>query len=220
MNIPPNNDVFYAISQMKNLEELRIELTNITEIPSYAFKSLQNKLKIVCISGINLKTINSFAFYNLNFLTNIHIEYSSIHNIPSDAFSFRTESNETISITLDSILINGTNINANCLQYIGRPVVLQYYCDDRNPSSLCSITYLDENIFENFLNSNQINKIVKYSDGDHLKIDCNDCRSYWLMKNTKMIDRIEGLKCSNSNQFTDKNNFRNCTDRKLKIFYK
>ncbi len=140
-------------------------------------------------------------------MTFIGLCYSSIHSIPSEAFNyFRTESNETLTIVIDGFLFNGTNIDTNALQNIGRPTVLRYNCFQIS----CQRYYLEQKIFQNFLNSNINNKIEPQANS-HLLIDCNDCRSYWITKNTKLIDRIEGLNCTNGKQLMDIENFQNCT---------
>jgi hypothetical protein len=215
INNPPKYDIFNSVSKMKNLEKLTINETNITEFPSYAFKPIngyQNKLISITIGGSNTKTVNNNTFYNLNSLQYIDIYLSPIHNIsiPSEAFNFRSESNETISIILDSFLFNGTIIDPNCLQNIKRPVELYYVCGFVHAAK-CQITYLEKNVFLTFLNSNPKNKIMPYTiSAQTLNIDCDNCRSYWITKNTAPIDRIEGLNCNNGKRFEDSTNFAKC----------
>ncbi len=56
---------------------------------------------------------------------------------------------------------------------------------------------------------------MPYSGADSLKIDCDDCRSYWLRKNTKLIDSINSLNCLNGKPFIDSTNFAKCAEMKF-----
>ncbi len=40
--------------------------------------------------------------------------------------------------------------------------------------------------------------------------DCDDCRSYWLKKESKYNNRTDLWKCSNGKNYTDETNFAKC----------
>ena len=60
--------------------------------------------------------------------------------------------------------------------------------------------YLDQNLFQPFLMSNNENTIVSYSS----KFNCSDCRNNWIIKNQDLFQRIDfrikgpRVKCSNN----------------------
>jgi hypothetical protein len=195
---------------MKYLESLELASTQIEEIPSFAFRPIngyQTKLKTVRIYGQKLKKINDNAFYDLDNISFIDISPNSIISIPLNAFHFRKESKEIISIALGIQWhqLNGSKIETSALSNINRPVRLHFYCGIAD----CKITYLDEKIFAKFLDVNPLNNIQPlYSN--NLIIDCHDCRSFWIQENLKCLERIVRLKCSNRKAFTDSNNFSKC----------
>lgn len=209
INNPPKYDIFKSLSKFKNLNDLYVINTNITEIPSNAFTPIngfQDNLTELRISGHNLVNISSNAFYNLNSLSDLDIHYSSIKTIPSNAFHFHSESNNTIDIKIDSNLLNGSHIETDALITIGRPVILDIICERYN----CKIDYLDQKIIEPFLRMNPKNNITCYNK---FQIDCTDCRNFWMVKNHNYINKqqITDINCNNGYYILNDKNFKNCT---------
>ena len=119
-----------------------------------------------------------------------------MHYIPKNAFNFKNPSNETLYLSLFENPINSTSFAFNSLINSKRPIRLNM--------SFTNITYLDEKIFLPFFVKN--NKNLLYLFG--VKIDCMDCRNYWLIKYKEYISRISQMKCSNGNQILNKKNFK------------
>jgi len=220
INSLPNHDFFLMLSLMKNIERIHIFETDILEIPSYAFRPIegyQNKLKILDISGHKLRELGNYPFYDLNSLTKLRLSLSSIDYIPSNAFNFRTDSKESLDIYLDYYLFDGnySDIEKNALLNIERPTTLYAF---RKDSDFYVIQFLDEKIFSPFFDMNENNRIIFNKsivtvDGKYVEniwLNCNDCRSYWILKNRKYLERIEGLACINDISLLDNNNFLNC----------
>ncbi len=101
--------------------------------------------------------------------------------------------------------MNGTSFEIGSLNNLKRPTELIL---GENPN----LTYLDQNIFQPFLDSNVENKITLEEETIHEKtsFDCDDCRSYWLKKDSKYRNRINLKLCSNGKSYTDNANFAKC----------
>jgi hypothetical protein len=66
------------------------------------------------------------------------------------------------------------------------------------------ISYLDQTVFQLFFNDNN-NNIININS-----LDCEDCRSFWLFKNTTYSQSL-GISCSDGKMFLNNNNFKKCT---------
>lgn len=199
-----NNDIFGIFSKFSNLESLTIDNSRVEVIPSLAFRPLngyQNKLKFIKISGSLRKVMNN-AFYNLNSLSYLNIGNNSIDILQSEALKFRT-SEQYIGIVLDCNLFNASNVEENAYKNINRPVLLY----DEN--EFCWLTYFDEKIFGPFFDNNSFNRIKAHDSASHIAIDCDDCRSVWLLKE-EYLNRIDGLICNNGRNINDASSFTNC----------
>ncbi len=205
-NRPPKYDFFIMLSLMKNINAISIYGNNITEVPSYAFKPIlgnQNKLKFLNIHGEeNLRLVNDYAFYNLGSLTHLGIYANSKNYIFPNAMNFHKDSNELLHVFLDSFYFNGSYLGNNTFSNTRRPTVLHSDCRKYS----CQLSFLNENVFSHFFSLNIKNRI----DFTNHLIDCDDCRSYWLRKNVTHFERIDGLSCTNGNNFLNNNNFINC----------
>jgi hypothetical protein len=52
------------------------------------------------------------------------------------------------------------------------------------------VTFLDQHVFEEFFIKDQRNQLILYT------VDCNDCRSYWLVKTEKYSSQTGLMRCS------------------------
>ncbi len=201
---PPHYDIFFSISLMLNIERVVIENTNLTKIPSNAFRpvnGVQNKLSLLYIhQSSSIREIGNYPFYYLPNLIELSIEITSIDFIPSNAFHFQKEFNQTIRIWLDGLKLNGSSFALHSLDFLKRPAVLIF-------DGSQEMTYLNESIFAPFFEVNASNKVDLE---ENFQLDCDDCRSYWINKESKYIDRIKIKKCSNGNDIRNSSNFSNC----------
>jgi hypothetical protein len=201
---PPNYDIFFSISLMLNIESVIIENTNLTKIPSNAFRpvnGVQNKLwQLYIHDSSSIREIGNYPFYYLPNLRDLSIESTSIDFIPPNAFHLKKEFNETITIWLDWLKLNGSSFALHSLDFLKRPTVLIF-------DGSLEMTYLNESIFAPFLEVNPKNIIDLRDD---FPFNCDDCLSFWINKESKYIDRIKIKKCSNGNDIRNNSNFSNC----------
>ena len=193
------------ISKFVNLEELYLVDNNITEIPSNAFQRIvgyQNNLDHITIEGFSFKKIGSRPFYSLRNLGQLDIFNTGIDYIPEYAFEFEEESNQIMGLRLGITQMNSSSFHQDSLTHFRRPIFMHVFFQGNH------FEYLDENVFKFFLKSNPKNMIFM----NDVKIDCDNCKNYWLRKreNSLMIDRIESLSCSNNKKFNNLDNFNEC----------
>jgi hypothetical protein len=205
-NSPPTHDIFHMLSSIISLEELDLCYTNITKIPSNAFHSkngAQNKLTSILFANSSIAGIGDNAFYSLNNLNYLLFTGTKIDSIPKKAFNFEKESKKKLSLGLQWTKLNSTSFELGSLENLKRPTDL--FLGD-NPKQ----TYFDEHIFRPFLDANDQNRIL--IDITHLTyFDCNDCRSYWLKKESKYYNRTNSWVCSNDyKDLYDNTSFANC----------
>jgi hypothetical protein len=209
VNTPPYFDIFRAFSSMINLEQLNFQLARINEIPSYAFRpinGIQSKLSKINFSYSRIKMIGNYSFYDLQNLSFIAFPVTPLEYISTNAFHFRNDSNQTFDLHLEGIdTLNGSSFAINSLSNINRPTKLGLYL---NPN----FKFFDEKVFLPFLESNPLNRIVwgKGTEPEKTNLDCDDCRSYWLVKDTKYFNRFDNLFCANGNDFRSSANFKGC----------
>ena len=196
----PDNSIFEVLSKFKRVEYIYLGQSNITEIPSEAFKPVngnQDHLINIHINSTSLAKIGERAFFHLNSLNFIQISNTNIQTIPANAFAFEKVSNQSLTIRFYSDqFLDKYNFAKDAFTQIKRPVTL----DMSNKEA-----FLDERVFLPFLLENSKNAIIS----DHL-FDCDDCRNFWLRKNSTLQTRIKNLKCLNKKNFNDSSNFKNC----------
>ena len=196
-----NYSIFNVLSKFVNIEFIFLNDNNVKEIPSNAFKpfnGFQNKLKEIYIRDKVLKNLGENSFFSLDSLTTLSFFGTSINSIPKNAFNFEKYSNQTLNINLYNNPINSTSFAFNSLIYTKRPTHLVL--------SSNNITYLDEKIFLPFFGENNGNLLYLLN----VRIDCMDCRNYWLIKYKEYISKIYYMICSNGNQFQNGKNFKDC----------
>ncbi len=202
---PPTHDIFYMLSSLINLERICLYSTNISKIPSHAFRLVngtQNKLSFIEFAFSPIVEIGDNSFSSLNNLSHLSFDYTNIQTIPKTAFSFDKDSNISMDLFFQETKLNSTSFAIGSLDNLKRPTNIYL---GFNPN----LTYLDQHVFQPFLESNAGNKVI-FQTGEHF--DCNDCRSYWLKKESKYNNRTDLKICSNKKNYTDVNNFAKCVE--------
>jgi hypothetical protein len=202
---PPTHDLFLMISSMINLEALWLSHTMVSAIPSHAFRSvngIQEKLTNLSFDKNIITKVGSSAFSELPNLKSLYFNWNPFETIQSNAFEFRKDSNETLTISFHYTKLDGAGFETGTFNDLKRPTVLLFGLMD-------NLKYLEKKVFQPFFETNIHNKIA-FESSEH--IDCDDCRSYWLQKEQKYIDRTDLKKCSNGKNFTDNTNFPRCTE--------
>jgi Leucine-rich repeat (LRR) protein len=202
-NSPPNYDIFSAISSMVNITYAQISNSLIEEIPENAFKPLngtQKNLSILNLNDNKITKIGNNAFEYLDSLTQLELDGNKLNHISENAFNFSKSSDKLLQLFLDRNSLNSSSFEKGAFDKFNRPTYIIFSFGH----NLNNITYLDQHIFEEFMNNNNHSKI------DSITIDCKDCRSFWLFQNEKYSKQLSFLKCSNSKAFSDENNFPEC----------
>ncbi len=203
INSPPNYDIFNALSSMINLREISLFRTNITEIPSNAFREIngiQNNLSRIIFDKSPISKIGNSPFYDLNNLEILSFDSTPIESIPKTVFNFRNDSEKKLSLELSDSNLNGSSFEIGSFNNLKRPTEINFWNDP--------IKYLDQHVFQPFIEMNVENRIVL----SPYYFDCDDCRSYWLKKDPKYNNRTYLEICSNGKKFTDATNFAKCTE--------
>ena len=202
-----DNSIFKALTKFKNVEEIVLINNNITEIPSYAFKSNntnQDSLKVIYLNGNSIKKIGKNAFSTLRNLVILTIYQTLIENIPEYAFEFDEPSDQAILININSNKLNSSGISKQAFANIRRPTTLYFDYQDN------SIEYLDEETFLPFFKANEKNKVYYH----RVKLDCNNCKNFWLTSQPqfKAKGQLDWMVCSDGRSLNDSNNFARCND--------
>jgi hypothetical protein len=205
VNSPPNYDIFVMLSSFINLEGVILIGTQISEIPSYAFRpinGIQSKLSMIYFGENKIEKIGNYCFYDLENLKYLFLRNNPLKLISMNSFNFRNVSNQTFLLDLTFInTLNGSSFAINSLSDINRPTIIFLESDP-------NLKFFDETIFLPFFESNPENKIIS-TDGIRL-LDCDDCRSHWLVKESKYLKRLNKIECLNGKDITNSNNFKNC----------
>jgi hypothetical protein len=192
---------------MINLKQLQLDGTQITEIPSNAFQPLkgsESKIQFICFNNSPIKKIGNDSFYGLKNLTLLSFDGTSLEFISSNAFHIENQTNEFLIIYLDNTKsLNGSSFDINSLSSFKRQTTI-YMGNSPN------FKFFDEKIFRLFFEADQRNKIVLF---ENLLIDCDDCRSHWIVKETNYLKRFDllPLKCLNKDILEISNSFKNCS---------
>jgi hypothetical protein len=204
-NSPPDHDIFAAISSLLNIERVFITSNLIEEIPDNAFRpinGLQTNFYDLALYDNKINKIGNNAFTNLQYLSNLQIDANKVNHISKNAFFFNNTDQGFFLLFLFEQLLNSSSFESGAFDNLHRPTIIyfNYGYDDKSNN----ITYLDQNIFETFLNKDSKNGIALNT------IECKDCRSYWLVKNPIYKSQISSLKCSTGQPISDKNTFSDC----------
>lgn len=143
----------------------------------------------------SIRQIGSYAFYYLSNLKNVDLSVNSIEKIYKNAFSFRWESTETLTINLAGNNLTDNNIESGAFVETQRPIKLilgqgQF----GNPG----IKHLEERVFRPLLNENEKNVITLHSSqhptGEN-RLQC-DCQSRWIFNEVgKIRHGLQDIMC-------------------------
>ena len=185
-NSPPNYDLWKSVAKLINSSDLSINIqTNVTEIPTNAFAPVdgkESKLELLWIKQSNPAStkVKSGAFENLNNLDRINL-WVQMSKIESEAFKLNKKSDK--GLTIDFLFANhftGDTFENGTFNGIQRERINILF---QVPTS--KIDYLPEHSFKSILDLNQNNTIYINDILYGTKIDCSDCRNYWLIRENK-----------------------------------
>lgn len=187
----PKYDLQALFNQMTKLEILSIGL-NLTQLSWSILPNGQQQLKRLTIKSAQNLTIKSGAFQYQNFLYDIEFEGTTINRIQNEAFKLDSKSKLTrLFIIFNSCNLTGHSFSNGSFNGLTKPIQILFLKTD--------INFLNEGAFKSVLN-NQSNLIVNNYEHDYdssqSKIDCNDCRNFWLVKEEKE-NQIQNAFCKN-----------------------
>ncbi len=199
-NLSDSETIFSIIKQFQNLRYLSLQNDRLTFIPSYAFNhSYLTHIYFGLEYGNQtqpIETIGNYAFYNLPKLHFLRIFSPKLTTINKYAFAQRKRfvlndpKLDMLELYIGGQMLHSTSFELTSLnRFRNRFVFIRLY--DTN------ITYLDENVFQPFLESNPSSLIDIGST--NLLFQC-DCRSAWIqrdyMKTVNELDiRVYGYNC-------------------------
>jgi hypothetical protein len=200
---------------MNNLSSIAIINVSLTKIPNNAFRSLngpQVNLSTIEISHNKINSIGNDAFRYLSYLQKLKLDHNQISYITEKAFNFRDVSQDDMLLTviLDDNNLTSKSFEIGAFDNFNKPTNLQFYNNDLGTND---IKYLDENVFKTFLSINNDNNKNPTEFVNHVELsslDCNDCRSHWLLENQKFEKQLSNITCSNGNNLLDSRNFKSC----------
>ena len=195
-NLSDSETIFFILKQFQNLRRVSMHNDRLKSIPDYAFN--HTNLANIWFGLENLRTnqpfesIGEYAFYNLPKLQLLRIFSPNLSKINKYAFAQRNRSlsNGVLNIYLGGRMLTSTSFSLTSLsRFRNRPVYLHLY--------QTNMTYLDENIFQPFLETNPTSLIDIHSTNIHFT--CN-CQSAWIQYDylrdiDKIDNRIYGYKC-------------------------
>lgn len=208
-NLSDSHTIFSILKQFQSLRRVSMHNDRLTSIPSYAFNhpnltniwfGLENRR-----TRQPIQSIGQYAFYNVPNLKLLRIFSPNLKDISKNAFAQR---NRSLVNSILYIYIGGQNLNSESFsltsltRFRNRPVFLRMFHTN--------LTYLDENIFQPFLETNPLSVIDIGST--NINLQC-DCRSAWIQYDylrdvDKLENRVYGYKCWS-------HDFSNCTLRRL-----
>lgn len=195
-NLSDTKTIFSILQQFPKLRRVSMHNDRLTTIPDYAF----NHANLTDIwfglesrrTSQPIESIGQYAFYNVPNLKSLRISSPNLEHINKYAFAQR---NRSLSSTILNIYIRGEKLNSTSFpptslsRFRNRPVILHLY--------YTNLTYLDENIFQPFLETNPSSVIdIHYTNTNLL---CH-CQSAWikydyLQNIDKLENRVYGYKC-------------------------
>ena len=189
---PPKYDLQTVLNQMTQLKHLSIGI-NVNIIPPNA---IGNKTNLQFITLINKKqnlTIQSSAFHSLDHLIGIDIWDTTINRIEKEAFKSATISH----IDFTTCNLTGESFEKGAFDGIKNNFEITFM--------QTNISYLAESVFKPVLN-NSFNSINFFShtisNGTYnSKIDCDDCKNYWLIKENKQT-QVKEAHCKANDTLT------------------
>ena len=208
-NLSETSGLFPALRTLINLRIVSMHDDQLQSIPDYAFN--HTRLTEIWLglemgpTSQPIRYIGDYPFYHVPKLTTLRMSSPFLDRISKYAFAQRNRStigvddlSRMLFIQIGSPMLNGTSFEATSFtRFRNRPVFLRFYNT--------SITYLDETIFQPFLETHPASLLdVKNSQ---ISETC-DCRSEWIFKDycrSQQDSRVYGTSCCSSAFF------RNCT---------
>ena len=181
-------NIWKVISGLINAQSVYIPI-NAHEIPSQAFTPIngkQLKLKTINFPINNKITIRRLAFYNLVHLQKI--SFNEVEKIEREAFSFRINSAERLSIELQ--ITNQTVIEADSFLGVQRPVNVKFINS--------KMSYIPESSFKYILDEN-INNVIEFQNSN---LDCFECKNHWMIRDKRNDTRVKFANCLHNKNVT------------------
>jgi hypothetical protein len=202
-SLSDSEKIFSMIKQFQNLRHLSMQNDRLKSIPSYAFNHTY-LTNIYFGSPYEypkqtqpIESIGDYAFDDLPSLIYLYIHSPNLTKITKYAFALRKRfipdayGGRGFILSIGGERLNSTSFELTSLsRFRNRRVFIHLY--DTN------ITYLDENIFQPFLESNPFS-VVDIGPTNSL-FGC-DCRSAWIqrdyLRNVYRVEhRVYGYECS------------------------
>ncbi len=196
-NLSDSDTIFSIIKQFQYLSRLSMCNDRLKFIPNYAFNHTYLTHIYFGLEYSNtsqpIETIGDYAFYNLPNLYFLRIFSPNLTKINKYAFAQRKRSNGSsnmLELYLGGEQLNSTSFQLTSLsRFRNRFVFIRFY--------YTNITYLDENIFQPFLESNPSSLID--INPTNILFKCH-CRSAWIqydyLKTVNLLDnRVYGYRC-------------------------
>ena len=199
-NLSDTTTIFAIIKQFRSLRHLSMHNDRLQFIPANAFN--HSNLSEIWF-GLEfpprsqpIETIGDYAFYNLPNIRFIRIFSPKLTRISKYAFAQRTRSTMSndikhmLELYLGGEMLNSTSFELTSLnRFRTRPVFLRLYNT--------KISYLDENVFQPFLESNPSSLIDLNQSNDDYQCDC---RSAWIQYDyfrhiDQLDNRVYGYGC-------------------------
>lgn len=204
-NLSDTATIFTILKQFVNLRRVSMHNDRLAFIPDYAFNhtnltniwfGLENRR-----ASQPIESIGQYAFYHVPNLRLLRIFSPRLSHVNKYAFAQRNRSSSStmLHIYLGGAAINSTSFPPTSLtRFRSRAVLLRLYYTD--------LSYLDETIFQPFLESNPSSIVdINFTNAN---FKC-DCRSAWIqhdyLRDIDALDnRVYGYRCWASD-------FSNCT---------
>ena len=166
---------------MPKLISLDIGL-NMTEIPPNAIVPVGDQTSLLFLTiteKYHNLTVKSNAFQHLNQLSEIIFFKTTIKTIEKGAFKLNSESKLTsIGIQFENCNLTGETFQNGSFDGISKPIEIIFSDSDMN--------YLSEGAFKTVLNNHRGSiDLFTVVSSQNSKLDCSDCRNYWLIKENK-----------------------------------
>ncbi|CAF1238650.1 unnamed protein product [Rotaria sordida] len=195
-NLSDSNIIFSILRQFQNLRHISMHNDRLITIPDYAFNhtnltniwfGLENRRTIQPI-----QSIGQYAFYNLPNLKFLRIFSPNLTKINKYSFAQRNRlsSDIILYIYIGSPMLNSTSFPLTSLsRFRNRIIYLRLY--------YTNLIYLDENIFQPFLEINPLSIIDIHSSNINFKCDCQSAwiQYDYLQNINELENRVYGYKC-------------------------
>lgn len=195
---------FKALSALKNLDVLEVQMSNFTVIPYKAFNRNSN-VRIIRFYNPdmqqNLHTIGSKAFFKANRLEEIDLKNNRISLVKSYAFQFQRPAKHELKVFLSANSLHANSFEVNSLLGSNGRNVTLYLGDYDHCNS--QLTTLKQEVFEPFLLEKAGNIVDLYG----CALLC-DHRMEWL---TFHLDRyraqVRNLQCFTESRLLNRDNY-------------